>query len=437
MTFQRFLAFLLAAALLLGVLPAQAETVGPNPLLSPVPVSRLKTEDEFLNLLLLGLDLGFEGYMASGMKTEIEEAHTDLVMVVAINKTKNTISLLSIPRDTVVYVPEVYGIYKLNAAFNCADGVRTGFRRACETVSWLLGGVKIDAYAALDMQALITLCDALGGVDFDLEMSYLGSSGVYYEKGPQHLDGIGIMDYVRARTNATEGGTDEGRADRGRQMVSAIIGKLMGNWALVSDLWALSGKSYVRFYTNVDELGTLASLWQVATKLNSAQIGSYALSGDYRLAMSEWNFTFTDPAHRQEVLKTVYGVDAEDLAYTGKAYLDWLMDQGGLTTARAIRQTDAILEYARRQKNPSAAMQSALANCEALRDAAASAFDAAARSQSESDTARMNAIRRELTASADQAARAFGYKKAYTWTLDPSRWNEDPLINEYFEINWQ
>ena len=65
------------------------------------------------------------------------------------------------------------------------------------------------------------------------------------------------------------------------------------------------------------------------------------------------------------------------------------------------------------------------------------AFDAAAISLREDDTARMAALRRELTGSADQVARAFGYTRAYTWSLDPSAWFEDPLINEYNEIDWR
>ena len=437
MRIKRVLAAVLAALLLAGAIPAVAGAESQNPLLNSAAVSRLRTEDEFLNLLLLGLDLGFEGYIGSGGKTDIEQAHTDLVMVVAINKTKNTISLISLPRDTVVYVPEVRGIYKLNAAFNCSTGVRTGLRRTSDTVSWLLGGVKIDAYAAVDMQALVMLGDALGGVDFDLEMAYTGSSGTYYEKGLQHLDGMGIMDYVRARTNATEEGTDEGRTERGRRMVAAIIKKLLSNWQMVSDLWSLSQKSYVHFYTNLSGLDTLASLWQVATKLGSLQIGSYALSGDYGLAMSEWNFTFTDQENRRRLIRDVYGAEAEDLPFVSKDYLDWLMDQGGLTTARAIRQTEIILEYARRAKNPSAAMKAALAACEAIFDATSSAFDAAAASRSAADTARMTAMRREMISNADQVAQAFGYTKAYSWELTPNTWFEDPLINEFSKINWQ
>ncbi len=435
--FNRALAVILLVAVLCGSFSGLAETESRNLLLTPPEGFRTKTEDEFLNLVLLGLDLGFEGYMASGLKTDIDLAHTDMVMVVSINKTKNVISLISIPRDTVTYVPGVYGIYKLNAAYNCSTGVRTGLRRTCDTVSWLLGGIKIDAYCALDMEALITLCDAMGGVDFEMDMSYTGSSGRVYEAGWQHLDGMGIMDYVRARTNATEEGDDEGRTNRSRRIVTAIIQKLMGDWQLVNDLWSLSSKSYVHFYTNLDDIDTLWSLWETAQKMDTAQIGSYVLSGEYMLAMSEWNFTFTDQENRREVIRKVYGVEAEDLPYVSKEYLDWLMEEGGLTMARAIRLSGLILENARWASKPSAAMQAAFSACESIYDAAVNAFDTAADSMSVGDTAKMNALRRELCDSADQVAQAYGYTRKYTWNMDAYSWFEDSLINEYFEIDWQ
>ena len=47
--------------------------------------------------------------------------------------------------------------------------------------------------------------DLIGGIDYDLDMAYTGSSGRTYQKGYQHLDGTGIYDYMRARRNATSG----------------------------------------------------------------------------------------------------------------------------------------------------------------------------------------------------------------------------------------
>ncbi|MFH1512821.1 MAG: LCP family protein, partial [Bacillota bacterium] len=104
---------------------AAAESV--NPLIEPYEITEYtQTTDQIVNILLLGIDLGMEGYWGSGYKNKIEDCHTDAVMVVAINLDQQRIDLISLPRDTVTYVPGVRGIYKLNAAMNCAQSLREG-----------------------------------------------------------------------------------------------------------------------------------------------------------------------------------------------------------------------------------------------------------------------------------------------------------------------
>ena len=70
-----------------------------------------QTEDEFVNILLLGIDYGGKAWHTSGGKEKLEECHTDGVIVVSLNLTKDTISLISIPRDSLTYVPGGKGIY--------------------------------------------------------------------------------------------------------------------------------------------------------------------------------------------------------------------------------------------------------------------------------------------------------------------------------------
>ncbi len=62
----------------------------------------------------------------------------------------------------------------------CGGGkTEDGFQKACEAASWLLGGIKINYYCAVDMRAMIAIGDTIGGVDFKLEMSYKGQFGKY------------------------------------------------------------------------------------------------------------------------------------------------------------------------------------------------------------------------------------------------------------------
>ena len=89
--------------------------------------------DNIVNVLLLGVDADYKPYAAGG-----GDRHTDAIMVVAINMTKNKVDLISIPRDTFTYVPGVKGMYKMNGAINTGGGVEkgdVGFEKTCESVS--------------------------------------------------------------------------------------------------------------------------------------------------------------------------------------------------------------------------------------------------------------------------------------------------------------
>ena len=330
MKIKHILSAALALLLLLGAAhSAAAEVASRNPLLNPQTVEPIETEDEFLNVLLLGIEQGFGDYHQSDWqnKPTIRECHTDVMMVMSFNKTKKTINLVSIPRDTLVYVPGVYGIYKINAAFNLACSNEEGFELARDTVSWVLGGIRIDAYCAVDMQGLVTLGDALGGVDFYVDMTYTGSSFTRYIPGVQHLAGMGIMDYCRARTNATVDPDDLGRNRRCRSMVIAIIEKLRNDQTLVKDLWNLSQSGDITFFTDVT-MSDVLTMW-TAIQTYDEKIGSYGINGFYGDGGLDWYFNYTYQNERQDLLKTVFGIDAAQLPFVSRNYTLWLRNKGG------------------------------------------------------------------------------------------------------------
>ena len=171
--YQKRLSLGLCVLLLLAqaLCPALAEGIpSKNPLLHPMEsVPEVQTEHEYFNLLLLGIDFGDRGYRGSGGKNVFSDCHTDAVLVASLDKTEQRLRLISLPRDTLTYVPGVMGIYKLNAAINCADTTDEGLQRIQDAASWLLGGVKIDRYCAVDMNAMIEIGDLIGGVDLDVE----------------------------------------------------------------------------------------------------------------------------------------------------------------------------------------------------------------------------------------------------------------------------
>ena len=439
---KKWAVLMLALVLAFGcMVPAQALESSKNPLIDPWPVPHVETEDEFYNILLAGIDLGnYTGVWASGGKNVLEDCHTDVVMVVSLNKTKNTVSLVSLPRDTLTYVPDVHGIYKLNAAFNCAETAEEGMERVCDAVTWLLGGVEIHNYVAVDMAALSMLVDAIGGGDFDMDMSYVGHSGITYYQGMQHLDGVGVMDYVRARKNATVEYTDIGRTRRGRDMMMVIFETIQqkmkeDGMAVAMDLINLMFSEEFNIFTKLS-MADLFSLAEMALSMeNMGDIGSYVLTGDYKLALKDWNFTFTDQDNRISVLKEVYGIDAEKIPYVSWNYTNWLLEYG-FPVSRQIHIARQIIEYGRQQKDLTENQQQVLAALEAQHDLTVAAFDTAADEQTIGANEALTTARTKMRKLGEEASYALGYMRDAKWN-NSALWYRDPLINEYTQVDWR
>ena len=420
--------------------PGYALIESAHPIVDPKQVTYVETEDEFQNILLCGIDYSnAEIGRTSGHKGAFENCHTDVVMVVSINKTTGQINLISIPRDTVTYVPGVKGLYKLNAAFNVAEDPQTGIQQTCEAVSWLLGGMPIHNYIAVDMAALVAMVDAIGGVDFEVDMSYR-SEDRFYRKGMQHLDGLGVMDYVRARQNATVDANDVGRTRRGRDMMVALFGKVKqviqeegAGSVVVPMVNILYGGEY-NVLTNL----TASDLMNLASQMDNLsspdQVGSHVLTGKYTNAFKYWSFTFTDQAHRQTVLKEAFGIDAPEIPYVSIAHGKWMAEYG-FSGAKYILVARTLFDYGINLETLTSDQQEILARFEAQHDRTVQAFDKAALSHSQEDTDALRAEMKELRRLGEELIKILKYPKNVTWPSN-KYWYLDPYINAYPDLRW-
>ena len=424
------------AMMLVGIQGALAEetVTSVHPLLDPKPVPHVEPEDDFFNILLMGIDYGMDDYWGSGTKKVLENCHTDAVLVISVNRTDNTVSLVSLPRDTLTYVPDVRGVYKLNAAINCAETVEEGIGRTMDAVTWLLGGIQIDRYCAVDMSSMIALGDAIGGVDFEVDMSYQGHSGRHYKKGMQHLDGQGIMDYIRARTNATVDHNDIGRTRRQRAMMTAIFAKIkQENVKLAGALLEMMQSEEQNIFTNLTLLD-ITTLMPVAMGINAEDVGSYVLTGPYKLTLTGWNFTFTDQDNRLSVLKEVYGIEAETLPYVSFEHAEFLT-KDGLSLVRFIRLARGLIAECEAVQEPTSEQKASLQSLIEAHNAAVAAFEQAANTLEKDDVNTMLAARTALRNQGDATAKAFGVTKV-NWEKS-ARFCDDELVNEYNHIRWR
>ena len=125
---------------------------------------------DIVNILLVGVDYSTERETWNGKK----EWHSDVMMVLAVNFDENRADLISLPRDTYAEIPNVKGIYKLNASLNCGGGLYNddgsfnprGMQKVLDAAEWMLGGIEIDYYYAVTMTSLKDLVDLCGGLEY-------------------------------------------------------------------------------------------------------------------------------------------------------------------------------------------------------------------------------------------------------------------------------
>ncbi len=210
------------------------------------------------NVLLLGSD-NDEKYTFPAVLTQV-------MMVVHIDTVNNTVSMVSIPRDSWVNVPDE-GMHKIDQAFLLGasqnDSFDDGVRLARLTVEQDYG-IPIDRYAWVGLGGFAKVIDTLGGVDIDVthpivDDTYPDDTGRNannpnaYQRldiapGPQHLDGEQALEYVRSRHADLVG--DIGRTERQQQVLDALRQKLnvtsvITNFSsLIKDL---SGQVYTDF----------------------------------------------------------------------------------------------------------------------------------------------------------------------------------------------
>ncbi|SHN46778.1 LCP family protein [Cryptosporangium aurantiacum] len=186
------------------------------------------------NILVLGSDSRDGGAYdpnAEPNSGEVKNERADTIMLLHIPADHSKAYIISIPRDTYVYVPELNGNggtrAKINAAF--AWG---GIPLTVKTVENFTG-VKIDHVAKIDFNGFKAMTEALGGVDVTVDKTvYDPRSKRTFKAGVNHLDGDAALDYVRQRYNLPRGDFD--RVQRQQIFLRALMQKATDSGTLTN-----------------------------------------------------------------------------------------------------------------------------------------------------------------------------------------------------------
>lgn len=189
---------------------------------------------EQTDIVIMGIDARpGEGYLT----------RTDSMMLMNINPSGLQVSLLSIPRDVFIRVPD-YGEQRINTINLLGEQEAEGYGPELVKASFQESfGVEVEQYVRIDFNSFVELIDAVGGVtidvpkqiiDYDYPTSDYGTITVQFDPGKQHMDGERALQYARTRHQDD----DYQRAGRQQQVVDALFKKLMDprqivNWPAV------------------------------------------------------------------------------------------------------------------------------------------------------------------------------------------------------------
>lgn len=268
--------------------------------------STISKDDNFINILAMGVDIGD----ASSKDKNIPK-RTDTMILINYNKSKKRLSLVSIPRDTLVTINNKK--QKLNVAH--AIG---GPKLTVEKVEELLG-VRIDYYGKVDYEGFRALIDALGGVDVEVkyDMKYDDDAQdlhINFTKGKtEHLDGKRAEEFFRWRKNNDGTGLvdgDIGRIKNQQQLIDQVMKKFKSPSIIfrLTDIVSTIPK-FVETNMNAADMLSFSSKL-IGLKKENISLKTLAGEGKY---INKVSYFVYDEAESREVLNLIKQINYVDI----------------------------------------------------------------------------------------------------------------------------
>ncbi|CYX17067.1 LCP family protein [Streptococcus suis] len=275
---------------------------------------------EPLIILLMGVDMD-----QATRGGDWEGGRSDSMILVTVNpKTKET-NMMSLTRDIMVEIAEANGessgtVEKLNHSYSYGQAPM-----AIATIEKMMD-INIDRYIEINMDGLVELVDAVGGIEVNNTLGFPISISEHepaytsiVQPGKQLVNGDQALVYARMRYDDPEG--DIGRQRRQREVITAIIKKLLqldGFTQYKKILTAISNNMRTNIEISPVTIPNLLGYKDSVSKLNSYQLRGVDQMVDaiyYQLPTS------THLLEMQNVLKKSIGLEEKtDLVTNVKVY---------------------------------------------------------------------------------------------------------------------
>lgn len=263
------------------------------------------------------------------MGTDIDGLRTDAIMLASYDTEKNKVDMLSIPRDTRMYIGNRY--QKINAAHAFEkDGVIGGPTATCEAVTRITG-IPINYYIDFSFEAVAQVIDELGPVDFTVPDIYGDGVGMVYDDpvqglhinlppGDYQLNGQQVIWLLRYRHGNPDPNTgvfksypngDADRVEMQQKFLKALVDQKV-NASLILKLPAIFKDVSSNIKTNFTT-SDIVKYSKYLTNFSSTDITTHQLPGEYGEDPMNGDVWNVDLEKTRELVRDVFGYDANDI----------------------------------------------------------------------------------------------------------------------------
>lgn len=189
---------------------------------------KYRYNENIINILCMGIDKSSD--MTEQKEVSGESGQADTIFLLVLDPDNKTMQMIGISRDTMTQIStyDYHGNYigmsrnHLGLAYAFEDKTRTGGELAADAVSELFYGLPVHGYAAVNLNAIAKLNNAVGGVTVTLPEDCTLAGREYSQGAVVTLTGQEAESFIRYR-NTEQDGSNNLRMARQKQYALSFI----------------------------------------------------------------------------------------------------------------------------------------------------------------------------------------------------------------------
>ena len=278
--------------------------------------STVEAADGKINVLLMGVD--------------VDGLRTDAIMLASFDTETKEVNMLSIPRDTKMYIGNRY--QKINAAHAFVDesGEIGGATATCEAVTRITG-IPINYYVDFSFDAVAHVIDELGPIEFTIPDLYGDGVGMVYDDpvqslhinlppGDYQLNGqqaVWLMRYRHGNVDPSTGvfkgyvNGDSDRVEMQQKFLKAVVDQKV-NASLILKIPSIFKDISSEIKTNFT-VSEVIKYSKYLADFSSVNIHSYSLPGEYSSDSANGDVWIPNMDELRTMVQDVFGYPADNI----------------------------------------------------------------------------------------------------------------------------